>query len=328
MMKIAVTDYGFSDLEIERTIAEQAGFRITAGQCKTTRELIELTADADAVITQFAPVNGPVIAAMNKAKVIVRYGIGVDNVDLAGARLRNIPVCNVPDYCTNEVAEHALSMMLALTRQLWPNVMRVREGGWGLGSPLERMRTLGAMVTGLVGFGRIGREVAQRVRAFGGRVLVSDPFTPASAITAAGCEPAGLDQILSTSDIISLHCPCTPDTDGMINTTSLEKMKPGVLLINVGRGRLIETDALVDALRSGHVSGAGLDVTEPEPLPEDHPLRKMHEVLLTSHIAAMSPAAIRKLRESAAQLAVRAIQGQSLPNIVNGVVFGSATRST
>lgn len=324
-MKVAVTDYNFPDLSIEETILAQVGCTIAAGQCRTAQELIELTADADYVITQFAPVDRLVIAAMRKAKVIVRYGIGVDNVDLNAARCKGIPVCNVPDYCIGEVADQTVCLMLALTRQLLPNAMLVRDGGWGLGAPLERMRVLKEMVTGIIGFGRIGRQVARRVRAFGGRVLVFDPLVTPSIITAEACEPTSVDQLFTTSDLISLHCPCTEQTAGIINRESLAKMKPGVLLVNVGRGRLIDTNALVEACERGHVAGAGLDVTDPEPPDRDHPLRKMKEMILTSHIASFSPAAIRRLRESAANLIVQAISGSPPQNVVNDVRFNGST---
>ena len=163
-MKVVITDYTFPSLEIEEGILRAAGVDVVGGQCKTTAELIRLVADADAVITQFAPVTAEVIGAMGLARVIVRYGIGVDNVDLDAARARGIPVCNVPDYCIDEVADHTLALILATTRQVVTNAASVRSGKWGLATPLERMLTLRDLTVGVVGFGRIGREVAARLR--------------------------------------------------------------------------------------------------------------------------------------------------------------------
>lgn len=319
-MKVAVTDYSFPDLAVEETILLGAGHTLAAWKEKRTpAELASLVGDADAVITQFAPVNAEVIGAMQKARVIVRYGIGVDNVDLEAARARGIPVCNVPDYCIDEVADHTLAFILATTRQVVPNCVRVRGGTWGLATPLGGMQALRDLTIGVVGFGRIGREVAARLKAFKCRVLVHDPVVAASAITQAGCEAAALDDLFRQADVLSLHCPSTAQTRGMVNQTSLATMKRGAILINVARGDLVDSAALVAALESGQLSAAALDVFAPEPIPADHPILKRDNVIVASHIASCSVPAVRKLRETAAQLAATALRGEPLPNIVNGV---------
>lgn len=319
-MRVVVTDYSFPDLEVEETILQGSGHTLTAWKEKRSpAELAELVADADAVITQFAPVNAQVIAAMQRAKVIVRYGIGVDNVDLEAARARGIPVCNVPDYCIDEVADHTLAFILATTRQVVPNCVRIREGTWGLATPLGGMQALRDLTVGVVGFGRIGREVAARLKAFKCRVLVSDPVVSASAIEQAGCEPAALASLFQQADILTLHCPSTAQTRGMVNTGSLAAMKRGAILINVARGDLVDSAALVAALESGQLSAAALDVFAPEPIPTDHPILKRDNVIVASHIASCSVPAVRKLRETAATLALTALRGDPLPNIVNGV---------
>ena len=276
-------------------------------------------ADADAVITQFAPVDAHVIAGMQRAKVIVRYGIGVDNVDLEAARARGIPVCNVPDYCIDEVADHTLAFLLATTRQVVTNAVQNRSGQWGLATPLDQMRALRDMTVGIVGFGRIGREVVSRLRAFKCRVLVHDPVVAGGEIEQAGAKPVALRELLSQSDAISLHCPSMAQTRGMINGDSLATMKRGVILINVARGDLVDPEALTTALQSGHVSAAALDVFAPEPIPSEHPILQMDQVIVASHIASCSVPAVRKLREKAANLAAMALRGETLPNVVNGV---------
>ena len=319
-MKVAVTDYSFPDLAVEETILQGAGHTLAAWKEKRTpAELAELVGDADAVITQFAPVNAEVIGAMQKVRVIVRYGIGVDNVDLEAARARGIPVCNVPDYCIDEVADHTLAFILATTRQVVPNSVRVRGGTWGLATPLGGMQALRDLTIGVVGFGRIGREVAARLKAFKCHVLIHDPVVAASAITQVGCEAAALDDLFRQADVLTLHCPSTAQTRGMVSTTSLASMKRGSILINVARGDLVDSAALVAALESGQLSAAALDVFAPEPIPADHPILKRDNVIVASHIASCSIPAVRKLRETAAQLAATALRGEPLPNVVNGV---------
>jgi D-3-phosphoglycerate dehydrogenase len=317
MPTVAITDYTFPDLEIEASILAAAGAELHHGNDKQIPALKSLVAEADAVITQFAPLTAEVIAAMQRAQVIVRYGIGVDNVDLAAARERGIPVCNVPDYCIDEVADHTLAFMLGVTRQIVPNTLHVREGRWGLATPLNQLRTLHDQTVGIVGFGRIGREVASRLAPFKSRRLVCDAFVPAEAIRAAGCEPVSLDELLTQADIVTLHCPSTPQTKKLLNRDSLARMKRGAVVINLARGDLIDTAALVAALESGHLSAAAIDVCDPEPIPADSPLRSMPNVIAASHIASASPKAVRTLRETAARIAAMALRGESLPNVVN-----------
>ena len=219
---------------------------------------------------------------MQKARVIVRYGIGVDNVDLEAARKRNIPVCNVPDYCIDEVADHTLAFILSATRQVVPNTLHVRDGKWGLAGPLAGMRTLRDQVVGIVGFGRIGREVAMRLAPFKCRRLVHDPVVPAHAIIAAGCEPVEFTQLLDEADIVTLHCPSTPETRRLLNAKTIARLKHGAIVVNLARGDLIETRALVKALQSGHLGGAALNVCDPEPIPADSPLRQMQNVVVAA----------------------------------------------
>lgn len=323
-MKTAITDYSFPDLGVEEAILRPSGTVLVTGQCKTTETLIPLVRDADAIITQFAPINREVIAAMEQARVIVRYGIGVDNVDLEAAREKGIPVCNVPDYCIDEVADQTLAFILASTRQVVANSNKVRGGQWGLAVPLNQMRALRDLTVGVVGFGRIGREVVARLRAFKCRVLVHDPVVAAGDIEQAGAVPVDLARIISDSDIVTLHCPSMAQTRGMINRDSLAKMKRGVILINVARGDLVDSAALTEALQEGQVAVAALDVFAPEPIPADHPILKLDNVIVASHIASTSVPAVRKLRETAANLALQALRGETLPNVVNGVTGGNS----
>jgi len=319
MPKVVVTDYTFPSLDVERAMIEPTGCGFIAAQCETPAELIPLLADTDYVITQFAPLNAAVLATMNKARVIARYGIGVDNIDLEAARLRGIPVCNVPDYCIDEVADHTLALILATSRAVVLQWNHVKAGHWSLPVPLDAMWSLKNTTIGVVGFGRIGRAVVKRLLAFNCKLLVHDPFISPGKIKAEGCVPASFNELLGVSDLITLHVPSTAGTRWMINRETLSRMRAGVVLVNVSRGTLIVTDALVDALKSGHVRAAALDVIDPEPIPPNHPLLKVNNVIITPHSASVSVRAMRTLRESVAKTVLCAIRGEPLPNIVNGV---------
>ena len=317
MPVVAVTDFTFPSLEIEERIVHAAGAELRAGNDRHIAALKLLVADADAVITQFAPIHAEVISEMRRAKVIVRYGIGYDTVDVKAARERGIPVCNVPDYCIDEVADHTLAFILGVTRQVVPNTLYIRDGKWGLATPLDQLRTLRDQTVGIVGFGRIGREVAARLAPFKSRRLVFDAFVPADTIRSAGCEAVTLEELLSQSDIVTLHCPSTPQTKKLLNTDALARMKRGAIVVNLARGDLIDTAALIVALQSGHLAGAAIDVCDPEPIPTDSPLRSLPNVIVASHIASASPKSVRTLRETAAHIAVMALRGEPLPNVVN-----------
>lgn len=317
--KVVITDWTFTDLNIEKNILESNQIDILGSQCRTEADLISIVEDADVVITQFSKINARVISAMKKSKAIIRYGIGVDNVDLAAARNWNIPVCNVPDYCVDEVADHTLAFILAATRQVVPNTLRVHEGKWDLPVPLTAMRTLKELTVGIVGFGRIGREVANRLLAFKCRILVYDPVVAEVEIAKISAVATSLDGLLEQSDIITLHCPSTPQTRRMFNRETFSKVKPSAIFINVGRGDLVDSAALVNALLNGRLSAAALDVFDPEPIPAGNPILKMPNVILAAHIASASHSAVKRLREAAAKLAVLAIHGHPLPNIVEGV---------
>jgi D-3-phosphoglycerate dehydrogenase len=318
MFQVVITDATFPDFQMERSILEPYGIQLNFLQGAEPETQSRLLREADAVIVQFAKITAPMMAGMPKARVLVRYGIGVDNVDLAAAAQHAIPVCNVPDYCIDEVADHTLAFLLSLTRQVVPNHLHIQQGQWGLAVPLASMRSLRELTVGIVGFGRIGRAVAQRLAPFGCHLLIHDPL-------ACGQEPpanatwADLPDLLKSSDAVTLHCPSTDQTRRLLNRASIAMMKPGALVINLARGDLIETGGLIDALKSGHLGGAALDVCDPEPIPSDSPLRTMPQVLLASHIASASPTAVARLRTRAAQHALTAIQGGLLTDCVNGL---------
>jgi D-3-phosphoglycerate dehydrogenase len=317
---VVVTDYGFTDnLAVERAALEPLGVTLIGVQCRTQEEVAEAVKDADFVITQFAPVTALAIQAMNKARSITRYGIGVDNVDLVAARERNIPVYNVPDYCIDEVADHTLALLLSITRQVAPLSASVKAGGWKRPVPLPKFYALRDLTIGVVGCGRIGRAVIARLAPFKAKILAYDPAMSADQISALGAVPVSLEQLYAESDVVTLHCPSTPETRRMINARTLDQMKDGVIFINVARGTLVDQAALIEALRSGKVGAAGLDVTDPEPIEDDSPLLSMKNVVITNHCASASDRAGVLLRRGVTETVARALRGEPVPNCVNGV---------
>ena len=316
---VLVTDYTFGDLDVERAILEPLGCTVTGAQCRTEDEAVTLVRDADYVLTQFAPISARVIADMDRARLITRYGIGVDNIDLVAARERRIPVYNVPDYCIDEVADHTLALILALTRQVARLDAGIKAGRWSSPPPLPSFRALKDLTTGVIGCGRIGRAVIARLLPFGTRILAYDPALSDAQIAALGAQKVPLDELFAASDLITLHLPSTPETRRMIDAGRLAGMKDGALFVNVARGTLVDQAALIAALQSGKLGGAALDVLDPEPVEANSPLLGMANVVITSHIASASVHAAATLRRSVAETVVLHLRGERVPNCVNGV---------
>ncbi|HUG10009.1 MAG TPA: C-terminal binding protein [Opitutaceae bacterium] len=313
---VLITDHGFPNLRHEEAVLGAAGARLVVAQCKTTDEIIAAARDADALLVQWAPVDAAVIAALTRCKVIVRYGIGVDNVDLAAAKARGIPVCNVPDYGVSEVAEHAVSLALALARQLPQIDARVRSGTWKI-VPDRPMHPVREMTFATAGFGRIARAAHAMMAGFGCTRIACDPFVGADTMKAVGVEKVETDELFARADILSLHLPLTAETRHFVSAARLAAMKKTAILVNTARGPLIDTVALSQALHSDAIAGAGIDVFETEPLPADHPLRTAPRALLTSHVAWYSESSIPRLQKLAAEEVVRALRGEPLRNQVN-----------
>ncbi len=312
-MKVFITDYGFSDIHQERHIINSAGHDLLAGQCKSPEAVLSAAADADALLVQWAPITAAVINGLNKCRVIVRYGIGVDNVDIVAAKARGIPVCNVPDYCIDEVADHALALALSLARQLTMIDRRVRSGTWKI-TPDYPMPALNTMTFATAGLGRIARAVLARAGALGCRLAAYDPYVKPEVFAANGVTQLTLGDLFAQADVLSLHLPLTPQTRYLINASTLAKMKPTAILINTARGGLIDAAALADALQARGIAGAGVDVFDPEPLPAEHPLRHCNTAILTSHIGWFSDQSVPKLQRLAAEEVVRALRGEVLKN--------------
>jgi D-3-phosphoglycerate dehydrogenase / 2-oxoglutarate reductase len=308
MSTIVIIDHGVvGDREVERSVLENAGHEVIDTQelGLSAEEGFDLAVERDAV----AILAGPIIPLdrahlerLESCLAVVRYGVGLDNVDIDVAQELGIAVGNVPEYGHEEISNHAIALLLALSRKLFAFDAAVRRGGTGIPAP-QSVARLSRRTLGLVGYGRIGRRVAEKARAFGLEVVAYDPY----ASTADGVELLGLDELLRRADILSLHVPLTPETRHMIGARELELLQPGSLVINIGRGGLVDEDALVATLHSGHIAGAALDVTEIEPLPLDSPLLDAPNVILTPHVAWVSEVALEDLKRLTAENALRLI---------------------
>ncbi|HEY1684566.1 MAG TPA: C-terminal binding protein [Tepidisphaeraceae bacterium] len=316
MPTVFVTDYSFANLDPERSVLGPTGCAIHHAQCKTAAEVIAGGRDADVLMVQWAPITAEVLDALPKCQLIVRYGIGVDNVDLKAAKARGIPVCNVPDYAIDEVADHAVAMALALGRQLPQLDRRLRTGVWKL-APITPMPAFREMTFAVAGFGRIGRAVLERARAFKFRLAAYDPFVKAEQFAAADVRPMSIENLFAEADVISLHMPLNEQTRHMVSAARLAEMKPTSILINTARGGLIDTIALASALRQKSIGYAGIDVFETEPLPADHPLLQCDNALLTSHMAWHSQQSLSRLQQMAAEETARFLRAEPLQNQVN-----------
>ncbi|RXZ79790.1 C-terminal binding protein [Paenibacillaceae bacterium] len=313
-----VTDYGFPDLKQEKNVLEPVGFEVIPGQCRTAGEVANLCRDADAVLTQWAPVTAEAIAGMSRCRIIVRYGIGVDNVDLEAAKFHGIPVVNVPDYAINEVADHAMSLLLASARKIVATHAQVRRGIWEI-APFRPILGLQESTLGLAGFGNIARAVAKRAQAFGLRVIAYDPFVKAEVYDTLQVEQVSWDTLIADSDLLSLHLPLTEQTRHLINAQVLHAMKPTAHLVNTSRGGVIDTDALAIALQNREIGGAGLDVLEIEPITPGHPLLQLDNCIVTSHCAWYSESALSRLQLYAALEVERVFAGQRPKHVINGL---------
>jgi D-3-phosphoglycerate dehydrogenase len=303
-----ITDVDWEGSSLERDIIESQGFQVVLAPDSSEETLVALAADASVILVCFASLTRAVIEAAVQAHGIFRYGGGTNNIDLATAERMNIPVFNVPDFCVEEVADHALLLMLALNRNFEKQVATVRSGGWAM--PAELPARLSTQSVGLVGMGRTGQAFARRVRALGMDVL----YTMSSRELPDDIAATRVEDILSLAsmvDVLSIHLPLTSRTDAIINSTVLGAMKPSAMLLNVARGGLVNTDDLVEALQSGAIAHAGLDVTDPEPLPPHHPLRSLPQCIVTPHFAYSSKEAIDEVRQRVARAALTLLQGDS-----------------
>jgi len=310
--KLVVTDYNFPSLDHESRAAKTFDADFETHHATTTAEVVAALCGANVGLVQFAPVNSDAIAGMAEGAVLIRYGVGYDNIDTEAARAHGVKVAYVPDYCAAEVADHTVAMLLATLRKLARLDATTRDGSWGPVQQAAPILPFEETVIGFLGLGRIGLSVKRRLEPFGFRFLVSDPFLTDDVAREEGVEKVSLEDLAERSDALSLHAPLTADTRHVVNAGFLARMRPGAVIVNSSRGELIDTVALAISLSECKTAGAALDVFELEPLEADHPLRSAPNLLISPHAAWYSTKSIDRLQRLAAEEALRALREEQL----------------
>lgn len=318
--KVVLTDYVWESLDVEHEILDGIA-DVVPLQVTDPESFFPEAADCDAMLNTYGgPITAEVMSRMPRCRIIARYGIGVDTIDLDAATEAGIIVTNNPTYCIEEVAEHTLAMMLSAARKITFYDRQVRGGGWAV-PPGKPMFRVAGSTAGLIGFGNIARRVATAAGALGMRVLYFDPFVEQGQFDAPG-EKAELADVLAQADYLCVHAPLTPQTRGMLDAEAFAQMKSSAVLINCSRGPIVDTAALIDALDAGQIGGCALDTTDPEPLPEDHTLRARENVIINPHAAWYSEQAIEGLQRGAPNEVRRVLEGRWPVNVVNRAVKG------
>ncbi len=318
--KVVLTDNIFPDLDIER---EMLG-RIDAELVEVTdpATLADEVRDADAVINTYAQLPAEIISGMERCKLVIRNGIGVNTIDVDACNAKGIMVGNIPTYCIEEVATHAISLMLTLNRKIHLYNRTVREGIWDVKEGMKINSVVGATL-GLVGFGNIPRLINKQAQALGMSVLAYDPFVSAESIAETGATKAEMDQIIAESDFISIHCPLTPETRGMFNYEVFSAMKETAYLINTARGPIVNEPDLVRALREGLIAGAGLDVLMEDKGQAEHPLYESENCIITPHAAWYSETSILRRRTQTVDSVIEVLEGREPHSFLNKAALQS-----
>ena len=306
---IAVTDSPFPSLDPAKAALARVDPELRMAKSASADDILAVARDADAVLVTYAKLPGDLLRQLTRCKAIGRFGLGVDNIDIPAAAALGITVTYVPDYCMQEVSDHAMALLLALVRKVPLSNKLVQSGRWEV-PPIVPIHRLSGRVLGLVGFGNIPRALVPKAKAFGLRVVTHDPYASPDALAKAGVEGVGFDQLLGMSDFVSIHAPLVPATRGLFNADVFGKMKPGAFLVNTARGPLVDEDALIAALDSGKLGGAALDVVTTEPLAKDSKLLGRDNVILTPHTAFYSVEALNELQTKCAADVARVLSGE------------------
>jgi D-3-phosphoglycerate dehydrogenase / 2-oxoglutarate reductase len=312
---VAVTDSVFPNLDAARHVLSAIGADVQLAPQATPDDILKTAAGADALMVTYAKITAEMIGQMSKCRIISRFGIGVDNVDLAAATARKIVVTKVPDYCIDEVSDHTLALLLAAGRKITLSNAQVHAGRWEMAAviPIRRLR---GSILGLVGFGRIPQLVAPKAKAFGLTVIAYDPFVPREVCAREGVESVGFAALLERSDYVSIHTPLMPETRGLFNAGAFRQMKPTAYLINTARGPIVDEAALAEALDAKRLAGAALDVMPQEP-PVGSPLLGRDNVIITPHTSFYSEESLLELQRKAAEEVVAVLTGKAPRNPVN-----------
>lgn len=321
MFKVVVTDYTYENLNIEREILSGIdGVVIEDYQYRKSEDVIKIAADCDVLVVQYADVNRAVIESLKKCRMIIRYAIGVDNIDLKAATENGIMVVNVPDYGIDEVSTYTIALLLCAVRKLPQTIDMIRDKKWNYAITKPMYRTAGKTV-GLVGLGRIPSSVAKKLSGFDMNIIAYDPFVSKEHANSIGVQLVSFDRLLRESDYISVHCPLTAETRHLFNEEAFAMMKPTAYFVNTARGAIVDSDALYNALKNDRLAGAAIDVTEQEPLPADSHLRELENLIITPHIAWYTEDSIDSLKEKLANEIVRVSRGERPINVVNKEVL-------
>jgi D-3-phosphoglycerate dehydrogenase len=317
-MKIVITDHRFPHVEQERRAVESAGGELIVGQAMDEKQLAHLCRDADGVLTVRAPLTRAVLAEMRRCRIIVRYGIGVDTVDIPAATEFGIMVANVPDYCVDEVSDQALTLLLMLSRQVIPAMALAKQERWSIADmpPVHRLR---GQVCGLFGAGRIGALLAGKVSQLGMSVIACDPYLDETVMRERAVEKVSFEALLARSDFISLHAPLNADTRHIFGERAFAKMKDTAFIINTARGGLLDEAALLVAINSGNIAGAALDVLESETVVTAvrSALVNHAKVIVTGHTAWLSQEARATLQKSAVEQVLASLRGEKPYGLIN-----------
>jgi len=298
-------------LDVEAEVLAKVGAEVVTADCRTEDEVIRAAKDADALLVIFAPITRKVLSSLPKLKVVVRYGVGYDTIDVDAAADNGVVAVNIPDFCLEEVADHAMALVLACARRLVWSTEGVKQERWGeVQMGTIQNPSLFEQTLGVVGCGNIGSRIVRRAKSFGLRTIAYDPYLDKSAASKRGVTLVSLPELLKTSDYVCLQTPLNQETRHMIGEKELKQMKPTAYLINTARGAVVDEPALIKALREKWIAGAGLDVFEKEPIDPNNPLLKMDNVVLTPHYAVHTSTAMKRLRLSVAQEAARVLTGK------------------
>lgn len=326
-MKAIVVDKNSADgldFSIQTKIFEEAGIECEIYDCQNEEEIIEKCSDADAMLVIYRKITPRIMDACPHLKVILRYGIGYDCIDVDAATERGIKVCNSPHHCLDEVATHTMALMLAAERRIVAYNDEVREGGWKA-NIFEKPHRLSTQTLGFIGFGNIARRTADFAAAFGFHMLAYDPYLPEEVIASKGAEKVELDELYARSDVISIHTPLFDSTYHLINKDSIKKMKNGVIIVNTSRGPIIDLDDLLEALKTDKIKTAALDVLETEPNVDTEKIfENKDKIIVTPHTAYNSVEAENQMMEVLAKTAVDVLNGKNPDNIVNKKALGLA----
>jgi D-3-phosphoglycerate dehydrogenase len=314
--QVLVTDHAWPSLEIEAQVLSEVGAELIVAKQGDEEELLSLAPEVDAILTCWKPVTQAVLERATRCVIVSRYGVGLDNIAVEDATRLGMIVTNVPDFCLEEVSDHAMALLLGCARRIGLFARATRSGRWNLdeGRPIHRLR---GQTLGLVGFGNTARALVPKAQGFGLKVIAYSPRLDPEACEALGVEPCGWDELLERADYLSLHVPLTSETRHLIDARTLRAMRATAYLINTSRGAVIDEQSLHQALTDGSIAGAGLDVLAEEPPPPDHPLLALDNVVATPHAAFYSVAAIEELERSAAQNVAAVLRGELPKNVIN-----------